>query len=153
LSIVPGPDVRKWAQRLTALLDAERPDGGRWTVTAIKKTTGVSRATLHAILTGGRKKLGVQTLRRLEKLPVAGVAYGPALAVREPPGPRYDARLTETPYLRGRVTDDLQARSVAELRLMLRGAMMGGAQHDRLLDLLNALERALDREGPHEERG
>lgn len=73
------PDVTQWPRQLAALIDTEHPSRGRWTVRAIGEFTGVSRATLHAILAGTRKTLGVQTLRRLEKLPVAYVtAAAPA---------------------------------------------------------------------------
>ena len=148
MSIAGFSDATPWARRLAAILDTEHPVRGRWTVTAIGEMTGVSRATLHAILAGSRKTLGVQTLRRLQKLPVAYVAGDPVGGAQSAPGHRTGAPATREAPASSRVTDDLPARAAAELRLMLRGAMMGGAQPDRLLELLDALERALDKERP-----
>lgn len=152
-------EVEHWARALEQLLETDRPGLGRWTVTAIQDATGVSRATLHAILAGDRKHIGRQTLRRLAKLPVAGVAeVAPALPGRAP-GSRSAVSEAGVPYggrphaplmpgrqVAGRITDALDERSAADLRLLLRGAMMGGAPHERLLELLDALERAIQRE-------
>lgn len=70
----------------------------------------------------------------------------PSALLRRRPAPRPDARLTPSPHPGARVTGDLEGRSAAELRLMLRGAIMGGARADRLLELLDALDRAIERE-------
>ncbi len=65
--------VEQWAAALEALLDAERPGGSRWTVTGVASLTGISRATLHAILAGERDGMEGPTLRGLLRLRTHGV--------------------------------------------------------------------------------
>lgn len=93
------------------------------------------------------EKLGVsrEALEMAPPMPIGPSGARPGVAE---PSPRpYDAGLTPEYEFSGHVTEDLEGRSAGELRLLLRGAMMGGAAHDRLLRLLDALERALEREG------
>jgi DNA-binding phage protein len=141
----------EWLQ--AAMRSVEGPKNGRWTDTALAKKAGLSRQAVWSL----RTRRGDPRPETISALAAAlGLSMPPlyeslhqdaAARVREPPGPRYDARLTGMAHLPERVTEDLQGRSAGDLRLLLRGAMMGGAPHDRLLELLDALEDALKREG------
>ena len=137
--------VRVWlAPHVRGGQGDERP-GPMWTVTDLARASGVARATLQRWLAGE----GDPNPDLVAKVAGAlGVPVPGRAAARAAPGRRTAANPTERPRLPAQVTDDLPARSAAELRLMLRGAMMGGAQPDRLLELLDALERALGRERP-----
>jgi transcriptional regulator with XRE-family HTH domain len=151
------PDTRlrllasEWLK--AAMRSVEGPKSGRWTETALAVKANVSRQALWSIR-NQRADPKPDTIRAVADalgLPMPplyeSLRDSSAQRVREAPGPRYDAGLTRMAHLPERVTEDLEGRSAGDLRLLLRGAMMGGAPHDRLLELLDALEEALKREG------
>jgi len=145
----------KWLEEGLRL--SVNPQGERWKLEPLAEAAGVARATIWRI-----------QHRRTDPMPGTILALSTALQVPLPalyaslvPPSEHgaqegaqghirpaanDARLTRRPHIAGRVTDDLDSRSSADLRWLMRAALEVPADQARLQEVFAAMERALDRE-------